>query len=361
MTTKFVSSTGSNSNSGTQDSPYLTWQKGLENIVAGDTLYIRGGTYVESINSTTQTVPVGSSFTNAPIIAGFPDDGRSTIILRPASGRGLTLNQDVFQIWKDFVIDCSNCTSDGINVGGNAGARDTKQIRFQNLEVKNFPAIPTASLILAWGDRSVNGYFEFIDCVIHDHDGSDVFGHGLYINAPYCLVDGLTVYNCNNFGFHAYANASFSTESTSGLIARRIHAYSNNVGILVTGGDNLLCYNSIARTNVTDGFVAEFGTASNGTKFFNCTAYANGSRGFRIGSNQSNAQIRNCISWMNSTQISDGGSSTSQSNNLTTSDPLFRDPANGDFTLLSSSPAVDAGVNLSSYGFTTDIFGKLRG
>jgi MYXO-CTERM domain-containing protein len=41
----YVSPTGSDSNPGTQDSPFATLQKGADTAVAGDTVWIRGGTY----------------------------------------------------------------------------------------------------------------------------------------------------------------------------------------------------------------------------------------------------------------------------------------------------------------------------
>jgi len=39
---------GNDSNPGTLDSPWATWQKGFTSLSAGDTLYIRGGTYTPS-------------------------------------------------------------------------------------------------------------------------------------------------------------------------------------------------------------------------------------------------------------------------------------------------------------------------
>ena len=41
----YVAPTGSDSNPGTQDSPFATLQKGADTAVAGDTVWIRGGTY----------------------------------------------------------------------------------------------------------------------------------------------------------------------------------------------------------------------------------------------------------------------------------------------------------------------------
>src|SRR3954466_242394 len=41
----YVATTGSDSNAGTMAAPWATLQKGVNTAVAGDTVYIRGGTY----------------------------------------------------------------------------------------------------------------------------------------------------------------------------------------------------------------------------------------------------------------------------------------------------------------------------
>lgn len=45
MATYYVSTTGNDSADGSIGTPWLTWQHGFDTIVAGDTLYIRGGLY----------------------------------------------------------------------------------------------------------------------------------------------------------------------------------------------------------------------------------------------------------------------------------------------------------------------------
>jgi len=57
----YVSTSGNDSNPGTLAQPFRTIQEGVNKLVAGDTLYIRGGTYTEAVNITTS----GSS--SAPI------------------------------------------------------------------------------------------------------------------------------------------------------------------------------------------------------------------------------------------------------------------------------------------------------
>src|SRR5689334_13842141 len=81
----YVSTTGSDRSPGTKESPYKTLKKGLENISAGDTLYLcaeacdgRGsGTFNESVHSQRQSVPNGTDWTpgsGAVVVRNFPGE-----------------------------------------------------------------------------------------------------------------------------------------------------------------------------------------------------------------------------------------------------------------------------------------------
>ena len=48
-TTYYVAKTGSDSNPGTEAQPWLTIQKAANTMVAGDTVYIKQGTYTEQV------------------------------------------------------------------------------------------------------------------------------------------------------------------------------------------------------------------------------------------------------------------------------------------------------------------------
>jgi hypothetical protein len=51
MATYYVSTSGNDGNVGSIGSPWKTWQKGMNTVAAGDTLYIRGGTYTGMYNT----------------------------------------------------------------------------------------------------------------------------------------------------------------------------------------------------------------------------------------------------------------------------------------------------------------------
>jgi len=51
QTNYYVSTTGNNSNNGSLSSPWQTIQFGVNQLSAGDTLFIRGGNYPEKISA----------------------------------------------------------------------------------------------------------------------------------------------------------------------------------------------------------------------------------------------------------------------------------------------------------------------
>jgi parallel beta-helix repeat protein len=74
--TYYVSTTGSDSNSGTQSAPFKTLAKGVSILNAGDTLYVRSGTYLQ-----TGSLNISRSGTSTAriTIAGYPGDAMPVI------------------------------------------------------------------------------------------------------------------------------------------------------------------------------------------------------------------------------------------------------------------------------------------
>ena len=74
---RYVATDGSDSGAGTIGDPYLTWQKGIDETEAGDTLYIRGGVYMSyAIVKIDTTAGYGHSgrINKQILIAGYPAD-----------------------------------------------------------------------------------------------------------------------------------------------------------------------------------------------------------------------------------------------------------------------------------------------
>src|SRR6478672_1149687 len=85
----YMSTTGSDANSCTAAqnpaTPKATFASAIPCVTAGNRLYVRGGTYNQSINSNYIAIASGTSWTNAVTIAGYP-------------GETVELNPDVVEI-----------------------------------------------------------------------------------------------------------------------------------------------------------------------------------------------------------------------------------------------------------------------
>jgi len=87
--THYVSTSGSDSNAGTLAQPFSTLNKAVSVLRPGDTLYVRGGTYVESLSN---NIPGGTSWSKPVTIAAYP--GETVIIQAASSGFGVVYLAD---------------------------------------------------------------------------------------------------------------------------------------------------------------------------------------------------------------------------------------------------------------------------
>src|SRR5262249_40820572 len=106
--TYYVSTSGSDTNSGTLTSPYATIGKCASSMTAGDTCYLRGGTYDMYLDSGVHNVSSGTSWANA---VTFKNYNGETVWLRPTSGQGVIGLQS-----KSYII------FDGLNLDGSGSA-----------------------------------------------------------------------------------------------------------------------------------------------------------------------------------------------------------------------------------------------
>ncbi|MBN1762222.1 MAG: hypothetical protein JW878_03975 [Methanomicrobia archaeon] len=124
-TTYYVAPTGNDSHPGTIDQPWQTIQHAADTLTAGDTVYIRSGTYNEHV----RTMQSGNPTDGSIVFAAYP--GETPVI----DGTGVT--------------EANN----GVIV-------DQSYIKHIGLEICNW----TENGI--WAENA--GYLEIIDCVVHD-------------------------------------------------------------------------------------------------------------------------------------------------------------------------------------------------
>lgn len=397
--TYYVATTGSDSNPGTVGSPFLTISKGASVTAPGDTVYIRGGIYTGTANriaSDAYTVPSGTSTgwgttdAGAITIKGYP--GETATIRHPNGTNGIKLvdGSPHYLIIQDLTLDGSLSTSvdEGVYIANNS-----HHIRLQRITAAHYWSGAmqfSAFRVAASYDYTFATFIELLDSDISDAglDTSDTGHGGPGLNNGYCLyalVDYLTIRNtaCHDnpgsIGFNIYGD-NVVMERNRVYHNGRVRAGSSKAGINICsaaygdpagvgGGPALPCTNWIFRNNLVydnDGPGVQIYTGATGVKVYGNSIYGNSGYGVLGQYYSSGPIIRNNIIYSNSSgSICDlgftgsctGGTAT-QGNNLTTN-PGFTNPGVGDFTITSSSPAFDAGANLSP-DLTDDFVGTAR-
>jgi parallel beta-helix repeat protein len=351
--TYYVATTGNDAHvcatAQTITTPKRTIRSGITCLKPGDKLYIRTGTYTESIDTNQAIFPSGTSWATAVTLAAYPGE---KVTFKGYINFAKLLS---YIIVSDLIIDAINTTM-GDAVSINQGSH---HIRFQNCEVKN---AYSNGVGIWWGN--INGlpsnYNEFINCEIHHNGraGGPGFpnqppgygrGHALYITTQNNVFRGNRVHDNGEYGFHVYC-AAYPAKPTANNIIERNIIYKNGLnttrygkvccgGIVLMSGSGNMALNNVVYNHPARGI--DVGTTGTNVKVYNNTFYNNGLDIQALSGGS--GYIQNNIAYPRGISIV-GGYVTS--NNLTT-DPRFVNPAAGDFNLQLSSPAIDKGVPLS--------------
>jgi Putative Ig domain/Protein of unknown function (DUF1565) len=265
--TYYVSTSGSDSNAGTQSSPWQTIQHAANSVHAGDIVYVMGGTYNESV-----TIAVSGSASAGPVVfASYP--GQTAIV----DGTGLSASgiQGLFSIEdesyvtiqgftiQNYTTSDANATPAGIWVTG-AGSN----LQILNNEISNIVTTSEAGGnafgIAVYGseapasiDSIVTGNSETVNVdgnvtnflisnnVIHDDDniGIDAIGfEGVSPDSAYDYarngeISGNTVYNISaisNAGEgNQYDADGIYVDGASQIVVDRNLTYNNDLNIEV--------------------------------------------------------------------------------------------------------------------------------
>jgi parallel beta-helix repeat protein len=319
---KYVATSGSDRNAGTIAAPWQTLRYGVSQLQAGDTLYIRGGTYTGSentIDSVVGTVRGGTSWSNAITIAGYSSE--PVTIRPPQSGNGFGIRLSgpaaSYLIFQDVIIDMVEQGGDwetapvAIYLSGGANHN-----RFQRLEIRN-----NISFGLQFSQNNGNSPFnEVINCRIHDNGSAGVGdarnGHGMYIQTSDNLIEGNDVYNNRGYGIHAFSGSGPMNVARNTIRNNMIHGNGTHggtaYGMVVAWGDGNLVSGNVIYSN--PGGLLVYTNSSNANVSTN-TIYGNSPLEGILIQYATNTVVKDNIVYGNGADIVDLGASTVLSNN----------------------------------------------
>ena len=344
----YVATNGNDGNPGTESQAFRSINKGVSVLGPGDTLYVKSGTYVESLDS----FPSGTSWANPVTLKAYPGD---VVTIKPNSGQKvIRFAGSQYIIVDGFILDGANVDEEVVRITSGA-----HHIRIQNSEIKGAPN--QGILVVNYG--SIDSDFnEFINLDVHDNGTTDL-DHGLYIETSNNLIDRSSIHHNAGWGVHIYSVSN--SEVNNNIVSNNV-IYDNarvgdrGSGILLSSGSGNLAYNNLVWGNKYGISIAFNGVSD--SEVYNNVVYANNGYGISIDVDSADAIIRNNIVYGNAWgEISDAGSGTVQDHNLVGTDPQFANASAHDFRLRTSSPAIDTGIALSAVPYDRDGVSRPRG
>lgn len=389
----YVSPDGDDDNPGTFDSPWETIGMAARTITAGDTVYVRDGTYSERVvpeNSGTSPeagVVYMAYSGESPVIDGtgisIPGDMRGLVEISGLShivfdgftvmNAGTADNHCGILVYGSSSVTVRHCRTFN-TVSSGIGVWDCSTVTLDDNEVELACNDGEQECITVAGTED----FTVSNNLVHHSGPGSIGGEGIDIKdgSSDGTVFGNVVHDINRIGIYidawdkqtgpidVYGNMVYNTADDGFAIA------SEAGGLLM----EIDIYNNIAWGNASSGLsVASWGEPVphhpiSNVLIINNTFYGNGSQGWGVGISVENPDaeeitIRNNILSQNlyaQILVEEAGIDLVVDNNLffgtgtpfgssyITENPDLLDPSNGDMHLQSSSPAIDTGSSTNA-------------
>ena len=267
--TYYVAKTGDDGNVGSEAAPWLTIGKGVATAVAGDTVWVKAGSYAEFVHFLTHD----GTANNRIVFKAY--DGLNSIIAGPVLFEAKACNLEGFQIVYDSAA-WGLIQAVKFDEGGDSSA-------ILDCDIKPLTANSTYGHGILCTRRGVTIHSN----TVHDFGTRPANDHGIYLQGSGCTVTNNTVYGSASMGIHLYTEGVENPTESCVVAYNVIH--DNGAGILVAGNHNQIHHN-VCYGNDAYGLKAYYGTWY-GNEFSNNVCYGEVD-GMRVESNGANV-VRN--------------------------------------------------------------------
>jgi hypothetical protein len=302
-TTYYVDPNGNDSNDGLSiDTPFRTIGHAEDVVVAGDTIYVRGGTYTYTGTSTAITLSVsGASDTNRCYLMGYQDE-RPLLDFSAMTGTGADGLKINGSYWHVKGMDFKGAPHNGIKISG--GSYNIVEF-CRSYENRN-------TGIQLGNNAAYNQIINCDSCYNADatNEDADGFAPKLDVNT------GNYFYGCRSWqnaddGYDGYLRPNNDINTTyencwafkNGYLKSGAASGGDGQGFKMGGSDepkllkhNVILKNCLAFNNRVKGFDQNNNKGS--MTLYNCTAFSNGSYNYNITAtlpSDKKAIVENCV------------------------------------------------------------------